>query len=365
MRFIEEKILVISTMYPTKQHAVFGVFVKNQVEQIRNRGFPVDVLAIKDPKMGKANVIKKYSKLLFQSIGKLLKHGRSYRTVHAHYVFPSGWIGLWFKRWFKAKLIVTAHGGDIDKMARLHPWIYKQTKRVLEQADDVIVVGSGLKQVVLEEFQIKEEKVHLLNMGVDRTVFYPKPKKQARKELQIQSTNKIILFVGNIIEAKGLRELITAFHQMQATQKDVELHLIGPKKDPKFYQALVQTIEQDQIERITFHGPKQQDEIATWMAAADLFVLPSYIEGFGLVALEAMACHTPVIGTAVGGLQTLLAGDAGMTVAPRKIEPLRDAMSNVLMDPVIRQMLIYYGDKRAQENDQERLIDSLITIYRR
>jgi len=156
------KVLVISTMYPSKTHPSFGVFVRNQVELLRTRGYHVDVLAIKNPKMGKANVIQKYACWFLKGLYLFLLKGRSYSVVHAHYIFPSGWLALQFKRFFKAKMIITAHGGDVDKMAQLHPFLYQQTKRILEKTDEVIVVGEVLREKVTTEFNITSDKVTLL-----------------------------------------------------------------------------------------------------------------------------------------------------------------------------------------------------------
>ncbi|CQR46191.1 Putative teichuronic acid biosynthesis glycosyltransferase TuaC [Paraliobacillus sp. PM-2] len=360
-----QNILVISTMYPTKQHTSFGIFVKNQVEQLRNQGFFVDVLAIKEPKMGKTKVIKKYSKWLMKAILVCLKKRNKYSVIHAHYVFPSGWIGLWFKRWFKAKLIVTAHGGDIDKMAHLHPWIFKQTKRILQQADEVIVVGEGLKQSILNQFDIPKRNIHVMNMGVNRSIFRPMPQQEAKTTLQLDREQKIILYVGNLIEAKGMIELVQAYDQLKTSDPNLALHLIGAKKDPSFYKKLTHRIDQQKIKHVTFHSAMSQKEIATWMAAADVFVLPSHMEGFGLAALEAMACHTPVVGTSVGGLRVLLDGGAGLAVSPKQKDQLAQGLKQALYNQSLRQKMIYHGDKKAQQNNQERLIQSLITIYRR
>ncbi|MFB1051566.1 glycosyltransferase [Paraliobacillus sp. JSM ZJ581] len=365
MQQTNKYILVITTMYPSKQHTSFGVFVKNQVEQLRKQGYCVDVLAIKEPKRGKTMVIKKYSIWLMKALLLFLKKGSEYNIVHAHYVFPSGWIGLWFKRLFKAKLIVTAHGGDIDKMVRLHPWIYRQTKRILEQADEIIVVGEGLKQVILNEFKIFREKIHVINMGVNRNVFRPIPKQEAKTTLQLEQAQKIILYVGNFLKAKGLIELVQAYALLKKTNPNLVLHLIGSKKDPVFYQKLFQSIEQQKLEHVSFHSAKPQKEVATWMAAADVCVLPSHMEGFGLVALEAMACHTPVIGTSVGGLRVLLEGGAGLSVPPKQVNILAQGIKEVLSNETLQKKMIHYGEIKAKQNDQEKLIDSLITIYSR
>ncbi|WP_240335221.1 glycosyltransferase [Paraliobacillus sediminis] len=365
MRHAKERVLVISTMYPSKENKTFGIFVKNQVEAIRQQGILVDVVAIKEPRMGKTMLIKKYTKWFLQTAGYFIRNGRRYTTVHAHYTFPSGWLGLWFKRVFKAKLLVTVHGGDIDKMARINSFLYKQTKRVLHAADEVIVVGEGLRQAVEGEFQVDPSKISVLNMGVNRNIFQPRDKEKMKKELGIPSSHKVILYVGNLIKAKGLQELVMAFKDLKQEDDDLHLHLIGANKEPNFLIFIKQLIHDEDIKGINFHDVKTQTEVAKWMAACETFVLPSYIEGFGLVALEAMACHTPVVGSDVGGLHYLLDQEAGLRVAPQDVKALQQGLRQVLSDKALRQILIYNGDKKALENEQQRLIDSLITLYRR
>ncbi|WP_252312082.1 glycosyltransferase family 4 protein [Sinobaca sp. H24] len=74
-----------------------------------------------------------------------------------------------------------------------------------------------------------------------------------------------------------------------------------------------------------FHGPKPYQELKNWMSAADVFILPSHIEGFGLVAVEAMACEAPVVGTRTGGLYHLLKDGAGLLVSPKEPGELAEA----------------------------------------
>lgn len=365
MSYPKEKVLVISTMYPSTENKTFGIFVEKQVEAIRKRGIPVDVVAIKEPRMGKTILIKKYTKWFLQTAGCFMKNGRRYTTVHAHYTFPSGWLGLWFKRIFKTKLLVTVHGGDIDKMARINAFLYKQTKRILHAADEVIVVGESLRQTVEGEFQVAPSKISVLNMGVNRNIFQPRDKEKVKKELGIPSSHKIILYVGNLIKAKGLQELVMSFKELKQEDDDLYLHLIGANKEPNFLIFIKQLIRDEEIKGILFHEAKTQSEVAKWMAASETFVLPSYIEGFGLVALEAMACHTPVVGSDVGGLHYLLDNEAGLRVAPQNVKALQQGLRQVLSDKPLRQILIYNGDKKAQENEQQRLIDTLLTLYRR
>lgn len=359
-----KKILVISTMYPSGKHPSFGIFVKNQVELLRKKGFNVDVIAIKNPKMGKANVIKKYSQLFINVVSVLLSKGRSYDIVHAHYIFPSGWLALLFKQLCNAKIVVTVHGGDIDKMARIHPLIYQKTKQTLSKADEVIVVGEELRDKVRTEFGIPNHKITLLNMGVNRMIFSPISKKVAKKELGLPIDEKIILYVGNLIYQKGIAELVTAFQEIQVSDR-ISLHLIGAKKEPEFLADLQKEIRDQQMEKVIFHQAKDQKEIARWLSAADVFVLPSHIEGFGLTALEAMACHTPVIGSKVGGLAYLLDGKAGMAVKPKSPNDLKIALMKVLKDQKLREELVNNGMKKVQKYDQQRLIKSLISIYGR
>ncbi|NYE03624.1 glycosyltransferase involved in cell wall biosynthesis [Bacillus niacini] len=360
----EKRVLVISNMYPSENSPTFGIFVKNQVEALMKEGIQVDVLAITNTSTKKQAVISKYLIWFLKGLLFLFK-GYQYQTVHAHYVFPSGLIGLIYKFVWKSKLVVTAHGGDLDKMAKKNQLIQRITTMILHKADSVIAVGQRLYQEIQDNYQVEPKKLLLLSMGVNRTLFRNIAVKETMKtKLELNKNNPVILFVGNITRDKGLIELIQAFSNVKKQIFQAELHIIGSAKNKPFVEELTTIIKKDSLEGIIFHEPKPQYEVAEWMNAADVFVLPSYIEGFGLVALEAMACGTPVVASNVGGLSYLLNNSSGVLVPPADSSALSEGINRVLTNKAVREVLIQNGYKRAEEHDQIAIINKLKEIYR-
>lgn len=357
-------LLVITNMYPSQKTPSFGIFVKNQVTAIRNKGIHVDVVGINDHRMGKFYIIKKYLMWIMKIFLYLFK-GRKYHIIHCHYVFPSGFFGLIFQKLFGTRLVVTAHGGDIDKMARKNKFLFKQTKKILEKADEIIAVGEKLKHDIVNDFGIPKERISIINMGVNRNVFKPIHKDAAKNQLNLSRDFMHILYVGNLIKAKGLEELVGAFKNLKKDFPNIQLHLIGANKEPSFLKSLKEKITNEKIDNIYFYPPMKQSEIAVWMSAADVFVLPSHMEGFGLVALEAMSCHTPVVGSDVGGLSYLLSNNAGVLVQPENTESLKNGIEKVLKDADFRRKLILQGEKRADENDEKKQISLLLNVYKK
>jgi glycosyltransferase involved in cell wall biosynthesis len=354
-----KKILVISNMYPTEDHKTFGIFVKNQVEALRATGNEVDVIGIKNPLTGKKNVISKYLRWFVETKMNLLTRGRNYDVIHAHYVFPSGLLALFYKRLLGKPFIVTAHGGDIDRMAKKSPKIRQFTETILKEASHVVTVGEALYQEISNDYQVHPNKLSIINMGVNRDVFRPYSKKEIRLELQISAGVEPVLYVGNIIREKGLTELVEAFKMVKAKRPQAELYLIGASRNKAYREELNQL----KGEGVHFIEPLPQVELAKWMSSAEVFVLPSHLEGFGLVAVEAMSCHTPVIGTDVGGLHYLLKDGSGLLVPAKQVKPLADAILEVLENPELKKQLIQKGEHKAAENDEKKMISKLETIY--
>ena len=355
---MRKKLLLISTMYPSKKHPYFGIFIENQVQQLEKEGYDIDLLVIKEPRMGKINLIKKYGLWFIQWLYYLIIKGRKYDVVHAHYTFPSGLLAMAFKVFYKIPYVVTVHGGDIDKMAKINAFTDSGTRKILHSANFVITVGELLKKRIIEDYEVEASKISVMSMGVNRKIFYPQSPALCREALGLSKDKKIILFVGNIVEQKGVQELIKAYVRMDVPK--AELHLVGAIKQPAFYKKIDKFIDHNNI---FIHPPAQQKEIAQWMNAADILVIPSHIEGFGLVALEAMACKTPVLGTKVGGLQFLLDKNAGVLVEPRNENQLMEKMEELLQNKKLQQTSVMNGEKKVDENDQNKLIKNLILIY--
>ncbi|MDC3416113.1 polysaccharide pyruvyl transferase family protein [Aquibacillus salsiterrae] len=354
-------VLVLSNMYPSKYSKTFGIFVKNQVELLQEKGVTVDVSAISDPRKGKIRVISKYLSFFVKNIGTLLFKGGKYDAVHVHYIFPTGLIGLLYKRLFNTRLIVTSHGGDIDQMIRKSSRARRYTDQILQQSDHVIAVGDKLKQDIHENFSVELDKISVINMGVNRDVFHPIDQQTVRRQLGIAPEEKLLLFVGNLIEAKGLMDLVDAFKLVKQYEQKAALHLIGEPKNAAFFKKLKETIADERD--ITIHDALPQQEIAQWMSAADIFVLPSHIEGFGLVALEAMACEIPVVGTNIGGLTYLLDEGRGLKAEVKNPEGLAKQIITLLGDPELKKQIIKRALRKVEEYDQQKLVDDVIKLY--
>ena len=267
------------------------------------------------------------------------------------------------KKMFGIPYVVTVHGGDIDKMAAKSQRIANMTKNILQQAEAVIVVGDKLREDVINRFGVPETNVHVMSMGVDTSVFKYVPKVEAREKLGLPIEEKILIFVGNVIRAKGLLELVEAFDSLKMSFPDSSLYVIGSQKDGHFVEELRSFIREKDVEDIHFKEPLGQADLSLWMSAADALVLPSYHEGFGLVALEAMSAGTKVVATDVGGLSYLLKDRAGILVEPENPDSLAEGLWSVLDEnsDVIDETVVH---AKIAEHSYETILEDLLSIYR-
>ena len=353
-----KKIFVISNMYPTANHLSYGIFVKNQVEALRKAGMDVEIGVNTNPSTGMKNALKKYILWAMQVMKKAIFQKRSISITHAHYVFPSGVFSLLLKKLFKIPYVVTAHGGDIEKMAKKNATIRKWTTRILQESSHVIAVGPVLAKQIETDFHVSNDKITIMSMGVNREVFKPGNKNDARKLLKLSPDEFLFSFVGNVIKQKGIEELLQAFQEVKSnTAKQVKLAIIGSRRDVSFMEKIAPLLNND----VLLIDPVKQPDLVTWFQASDVFVLPSHIEGFGLVALEAIACGTPVIATDVGGLSSLLAHDAGHLVEAHNAHALKEEMLLSL------DANNYYNQEATEKvlntHDEKNIIKNLLSIY--
>ncbi|CAM5191780.1 Glycosyltransferase involved in cell wall bisynthesis OS=Ureibacillus acetophenoni OX=614649 GN=SAMN05877842_104128 PE=4 SV=1 [Ureibacillus acetophenoni] len=354
------KVFVISNMYPSKEHLSFGIFVKNQVDALQKENIDVIVSANTNPATGKKNTIFKYSKWALDVLSKAIKYRKQITVTHAHYVFPSGMFSLLLKKLFKIPYVVTAHGGDIERMAKKSPKIRKWTEKILKESSYVIAVGPVLAEQIEHDYQIPKEKILICSMGVNREVFKPGNQYAIRNELGLEQDAFVYLFVGNVIKQKGVEELLLAYKQVkQQSDRSTKLVIVGSRRDENFINSIKPIVE----DSVHFVDPVQQGELVKYFQASNVFVLPSHIEGFGLVALEAIAAGTPVIASRVGGLISLLDDGAGHLVEVQNVEALASEMLLALSTPKNQ----YYNEEAANRvlhiHDANEITKRVIKLY--
>ncbi|GLC87852.1 glycosyltransferase [Lysinibacillus piscis] len=355
-----KKILVISNMYPTSDHLSFGIFVKNQVTALEKAGVDVEVAANTNPATGKKNTILKYTKWAWKTIVKGIKYRKSIDLTHAHYVFPSGMLSLLLKKMFGIPYIVTSHGGDIERMAKKNAKIRNWTATILQESEHIIAAGPVLAEQIEQDFGIERSKISVVSMGVNREIFVNSSQEEARQKLQLASEPFIFLFVGNVIQQKGVEELLQAFQMLKTkVARPMELMIVGSRRDENFVHSLQPLVSED----VKFINPVKQQELIQYFNACDVFVLPSHLEGFGLVALEALATDTPVIASSVGGLTSLLGEGAGHLVEPKNAMALSEEMLRAMNTSKEQYMNRQAVDHVLAIHDEKNITARCIAIY--
>ncbi len=358
-------ILLVTSLYPTQDNSVIGSFVKGQVGVLRERGIGVFVAATSISTV-RDKLTYKYSELAWQTVKHLNK---KFDIVHVHYPTIAGVYGGLVALLFRKPYIVTIHGGEIDDvllkdMSAWKRWITRGTAIwSMKHADVVIAVGEDLRKLIIQE-GIPEDKIELINMGIDRSIFYPRPKDQIRHALGINIGNPLIVFAGWLIDGKGPEYFIRAAALLKNKHPQCKWYLLGsgPLKEP-----LLRLSDDLKIkDQVVFLGRLESEGVAKWDAAADVFVMPSLAESFGLSGIEALSCGTPVVASNVGGLKSyVIDGVNGFLVDPANAESIASKVDLLLINRDLQNKMGQSGIETAKKYDFRDQTDKVINIYRK
>jgi len=246
----------------------------------------------------------------------MYNEGIELEILHTHY-WLSGLVGdLLSKRW-AIPHVITFHTLAKTKLRALaagkeHFSRTDSEYKLMESADGILVLTQKEIQDIRQLYGEFTNKIAVVPPGIDIKMFHASGTSGARDELNIPKDSQMILFVGRIDPIKGLEILVQAV-SLIASKKDVFLYIVGgADEENKYLSSIKSLVEETGLgEKVVFTGPVAHDELRTYYNAADVFVLPSHYESLGFVAIEAMACGTPVVASRVGGIPSIV--DHGST----------------------------------------------------
>lgn len=318
------RILVISNMWPSAGSPVFGSFVARQVAELERAGAEVTVVANTDQRRGVVSALMKYSTLARRA--RAVARSGAFDVVVGHFLYPTAGFARSAARIAGIPLVLVSHGTDARSVQRsdLFGWA---ARRALEHADLIVAVSHSLRGILRAETGVPARvPIEVVNMGFDAAVF--SPDQSARTKLGIPDRERVVLYCGNLEPVKNVDVLIDASVCLLREDRIDRLVIVG---DGSLRESLEQqVVDAGAAGSVTFTGQLAQQDVARWMNAADVFVLPSRSEGLALVLLEAMACGTPCVASRVGGVPEILDESCGALVPPGDRDLLRDAISGVI-----------------------------------
>ncbi|MBN2555134.1 MAG: glycosyltransferase [Anaerolineales bacterium] len=304
-----------------------------------------------------------------------------YDLIHSHY-WLSGIAALQLREEIGAPIIQMFHtlGITKSKIARAeheHPSQLRldTERRLLTQADCVVSSTNAEVEEIHQYFGNNVTEIEVIPPGVDLSHFYPIDKDEAREFVGAPCAQKMILFVGRIEPLKGVDALIEAVALLnQEGIFDKErfcLAIIGgdPQASEKEMTAemnrLLTLRDQHHLqELVIFLGKRSQDSLPYYYSAARVVVVPSHYESFGLVALEAMACGTPVIATDTGGLAYLIKdAETGFHVPVGDPAILAERIKCLLLNEELRTHMAKAAHEYARTYAWSSVVNRIITLY--
>lgn len=246
--------------------------------------------------------------------------------------------------------------------------------QVIQRVEKIIASTTTEQAQLVDLYGADPAKIDVISPGVDTSYFYPIPPDEAKEYVGIPEEKKMILFVGRIEPLKGIKTLLQAIgdlHDNGKSGKDLCLAVIGGELESKNGQEsadlkLLNGLRDEYGlgDMVTFLGKRSQDSLPYYYSAAELVVMPSHYESFGMVALESMACGTPVIASLVGGLIHLVEdGVTGYHVPVEDPIALSHCISRLLEDKALRYRMGHNAFAFAQKYDWNNISERMIQAY--
>ena len=302
-----------------------------------------------------------------------------YDAVHSHY-WLSGQVGALARDRWNVPLIHSMHtmakvknralalGDTPEPLARVIG-----EEQVVEAADLLVANTDTEARQLIDLYDARPEAVDVIHPGVDLTVFRPRDRAAARRELSLPEDAIVFLFAGRIQPLKGPDVLLRAVGVLLDEDPSLRQRLVvpvvgGPSgsglEHPESLAELADELGITDVVR--FVPPVTQRQLAVWSAAATAVAVPSYNESFGLVAAEAQATGTPVVAAAVGGLTTVVRdGVSGLLVDTHEPRDWATALRRLVDDPALVDRLGAGALRHGQEFSWERTADRTLASYER
>ncbi|WP_276598313.1 glycosyltransferase family 4 protein [Roseateles koreensis] len=328
------RVLTFSTLYPSSVRPGHGIFVETRLRELISSGqvesrvvAPVPWFASTDERFGEYALMARTPAsehrngidvvhpryVLLPKVGmslaplgmylgaraavqKLLDDGFDFDVIDAHYYYPDGVAAALLARHFKKPLTITARGTDLN-LIPAYTLPRKMIQWAARKAQASIGVCSALMDV-LRQWQVPEDRLHVMRNGVDLQRFHPVPQAQARESLGLQGA-PLLMSVGYLIERKGHHLAIEALAHLLPRFPQARLVIVGEGPERQNLQALAEKL--GVAAHLSMPGAQPNTELYRWYSAADIFILASSREGWANVLLESMACGTPVVATDIWG----------------------------------------------------------------
>ncbi|EDY35474.1 glycosyl transferase, group 1 family protein [Aciduliprofundum boonei T469] len=273
--------------------------------------------------------LRRKDKFAYPKLERIIKKNHiKFDIVHAHFAHPAGGVALRIAKKYEKPVVVTAHAHEIREYPFMDEKLKEKILWVLNNADVLITVSQDNVRK-MREFGYGGD-VHVIPNGYDPEVFRPMDKGKTRKELGLPENKKIIVSVGRLIPRKGYIYLIEAIDNLRKKRDDFFTVVIG---DGPLREELRNEVKRRNLENyINFIGEIPLDEdVARYIASADIFVLPTLDEGNPTVMFESLGCGVPFIGSRVAGIPEIITSEEyGLLTEPKNPKDLEEKINTAL-----------------------------------
>ena len=362
-----------------------NIYVANVAKQLAQSGYTVDIFTRRDNLLqpaivkwkhnirvihvaaGPAKFIPKEQMLPYmEEFGTYLhtffsSQKRPYDVIHANF-FMSGFAALSVAQTFNIPLVMTFHAlGRVRRLFQHEADCFPDTRfdiedQLIQDADRIIAECPQDKLDMVSLYNAQTKKIDIVPCGFDPAELNPVNRQKARELLGWNEHEFIILQLGRMVPRKGVDNVIRALALLRNSYNiNARLYVVGGNADdpneiatPEIGRLRKIAEMEDVASQVNFIGRRGREMLRYFYSAANVFVTTPWYEPFGITPVEAMACGTPVIGSAVGGIKsTVVEGETGYLLPPNATIPLANRLAYLYQNPELAVELGRAGCERA------------------